>query len=193
MLKILIATAASLGMLGAAIANVWQARPQIRLFPLFPMLAWSMAFGALFDGLIAFGPYVRLSVGAYRALFTIVADECAQAADGRLELAANSGFGSFPLARRSVAARDVFSPGGGCTATIDLDYLLGENGGHLNVNGIAGLGAKTSFLLHVNALLLYEAQRQLAALGVSHSERLQVVPVIFNVISLASPGPASSL
>jgi hypothetical protein len=66
-------------------------------------------------------------------------------------------------------------------ATIDLDYLLGENGGHLNVNGIAGLGAKTSFLLHVNALLLYEAERQIAALGVSHPERLQVVPVIFNV------------
>jgi hypothetical protein len=66
-------------------------------------------------------------------------------------------------------------------ATIDLDYLLGEHGGHLNVNGIAGLGAKTSFLLHLNALLLYEAERQIAALGVSHSDRLQVVPVIFNV------------
>ena len=45
-------------------------------------------------------------------------------------------------------------------ATLDLDYLLGENGGHLNVNGIAGLGAKSSFLLHVNALLLHEAARQ---------------------------------
>ena len=66
-------------------------------------------------------------------------------------------------------------------ATIDLDYLLGENGGHLNVNGIAGLGAKTSFLLHVNALLLCEAERQIAALGVSHSDRLQVVPILFNV------------
>jgi hypothetical protein len=66
-------------------------------------------------------------------------------------------------------------------ATIDLDYLLGENGGHLNVNGIAGLGAKSSFLLHVNALLLHEAERQITALGISHSDRLQVVPVIFNV------------
>jgi DNA helicase HerA-like ATPase len=65
-------------------------------------------------------------------------------------------------------------------ATIDLDYLLGENGGHLNVNGIAGLGAKTSFLLHVNALLLREAERQKAAAGVS-TDRLQVVPIIFNV------------
>jgi len=43
------------GMLGAAIANVWQARPEVRRFPLFAMLAWSMAFGALIDGAIAFG------------------------------------------------------------------------------------------------------------------------------------------
>ena len=41
------------GMLGAAIANVWQARPQIRRFALFPLLAWSMAAGAAIDGLIA--------------------------------------------------------------------------------------------------------------------------------------------
>jgi drug/metabolite transporter (DMT)-like permease len=42
------------GMVGAAIANVWQARPEIRRFPLFSMLAWSMAAGAFIDGLIAF-------------------------------------------------------------------------------------------------------------------------------------------
>jgi drug/metabolite transporter (DMT)-like permease len=42
------------GMLGASIANVMQARPEIRRYPLFAMLAWSMAAGALFDGLIAF-------------------------------------------------------------------------------------------------------------------------------------------
>ena len=66
-------------------------------------------------------------------------------------------------------------------ASIDLDYLLGENGGHLNVNGIAGLGAKSSFLLHVNQRLLGEADRQREELGVSHDGRLQVVPVIFNV------------
>jgi drug/metabolite transporter (DMT)-like permease len=40
-------------MLGAAIANVWQARPEVRRFPLFAMLAWSMAVGALIDGAIA--------------------------------------------------------------------------------------------------------------------------------------------
>jgi drug/metabolite transporter (DMT)-like permease len=42
------------GMIGAAIANVWQARPEIRRFALFPLLAWSMAAGALIDGLIAY-------------------------------------------------------------------------------------------------------------------------------------------
>jgi drug/metabolite transporter (DMT)-like permease len=41
------------GMLGAAIANVAQARPEIRRFPLFAMLAWSMAAGAVIDALIA--------------------------------------------------------------------------------------------------------------------------------------------
>jgi drug/metabolite transporter (DMT)-like permease len=42
------------GMLGAAIANVWQARPEVRRLHLFPLLAWSMAAGALIDGIIAF-------------------------------------------------------------------------------------------------------------------------------------------
>ena len=42
------------GMLGASIANVVQARPEIRHYPLFSLLAWSMAAGALIDGIIAF-------------------------------------------------------------------------------------------------------------------------------------------
>jgi drug/metabolite transporter (DMT)-like permease len=41
------------GMLGASTANVAQARPEMRRFPLFALLAWSMAAGALFDGIIA--------------------------------------------------------------------------------------------------------------------------------------------
>jgi drug/metabolite transporter (DMT)-like permease len=45
---------AVIGMLGASIANVVQARPEIRRFPLFGLLAWSMAAGALMDGLIAY-------------------------------------------------------------------------------------------------------------------------------------------
>jgi hypothetical protein len=59
-------------------------------------------------------------------LFTIVAEGCAEATDGRLELAANSSFGSFALARRAVAARDVFSPAHACAATIDLDFTLDQ-------------------------------------------------------------------
>lgn len=43
-----------IGMLGAAVANVTQARPEIRRYPLFALLAWSMAAGAVIDGLIAF-------------------------------------------------------------------------------------------------------------------------------------------
>ncbi len=42
------------GMLGAAIANVAQARPEIRKIPLFGLLAWSMAAGAALDALFAF-------------------------------------------------------------------------------------------------------------------------------------------
>jgi drug/metabolite transporter (DMT)-like permease len=42
------------GMLGASTANVLQARPEIRRFPLFALLAWSMAAGALIDAIIAF-------------------------------------------------------------------------------------------------------------------------------------------
>lgn len=41
------------GMLGASIANVLQARPEVRRFPLFTLLAWSMALGAVIDGVIA--------------------------------------------------------------------------------------------------------------------------------------------
>jgi drug/metabolite transporter (DMT)-like permease len=41
-------------MVGAAVANVVQAHPAIRRFPLFSLLAWSMAAGAIIDGLIAF-------------------------------------------------------------------------------------------------------------------------------------------
>ena len=58
------------GMLGAAIANVAQARREIRQFPLFALLAWSMAAGAVIDAIVAFllaGPPVfdtRLSYWA---------------------------------------------------------------------------------------------------------------------------------
>ncbi|MBA3511945.1 DMT family transporter [Sphingomonas sp.] len=38
-----------IGMVAASAANVFQARPRVRRFPLFALLAWSMAAGAVFD------------------------------------------------------------------------------------------------------------------------------------------------
>ena len=43
-----------IGMVAAALANVFQARPEMRRFPLFQMLAWSMAAGAIIDTAFAF-------------------------------------------------------------------------------------------------------------------------------------------
>ena len=43
-----------IGMLGASTANVLQARDEIRHLPLFTLLAWSMAAGAVIDALVAF-------------------------------------------------------------------------------------------------------------------------------------------
>ena len=43
-----------IGMVGASAANVFQAREEVRRFPLFSMLAWSMAAGAIMNIAIAF-------------------------------------------------------------------------------------------------------------------------------------------
>jgi DNA helicase HerA-like ATPase len=67
--------------------------------------------------------------------------------------------------------------GPGC---IDLDYLLGENGGHLNVSGVAGRGTKSGFLLHVISLLLLLARRHQRERPADPG-RLKVVPIILNV------------
>ncbi len=66
---------------------------------------------------------------------------------------------------------------------IDLDYLLGTNGGHMNVNGSAGRGTKSSFLLYINWLLLYRARQEKQARP-SAGDRLRVVPIILNVKGL---------
>ena len=42
-----------IGMIGASLANVLQARPEIRRYPLYGLLAWSMALGAVIDALVA--------------------------------------------------------------------------------------------------------------------------------------------
>ena len=57
-----------IGMIAAATANVVQARPEVRRFPLFGLLAWSMAAGAIIDAIIAFalaGPPVLDSRPGY--------------------------------------------------------------------------------------------------------------------------------
>ena len=63
---------------------------------------------------------------------------------------------------------------------IDLDYLLGVNGGHMNINGIAGRGTKSSFLLFTVYQLLREA-RDRALERPSDLNPLMVVPIILNV------------
>ena len=63
---------------------------------------------------------------------------------------------------------------------IDLDYLLGVNGGHMNVNGIAGRGTKSSFLLFTVYQLLKEA-RDRARERPSDPNPMLVVPIILNV------------
>lgn len=59
---------------------------------------------------------------------------------------------------------------------IDLDYLLGENGGHLNVSGMAGVGTKTTFLLTV----IKSLQKQ-AEMSVEKGKPFFIVPIILNV------------
>ena len=63
---------------------------------------------------------------------------------------------------------------------IDLDYLLGTNGGHMNVNGAAGRGTKSSFLMFINWLLLHRAKTQKIEMP-SSDERTRIVPIILNV------------
>ncbi len=63
---------------------------------------------------------------------------------------------------------------------IDLDYLLGANGGHLNVNGAAGRGTKSSFLLFVVHQLLHEARRRRRE-NPAGGEPLLIAPILFNV------------
>jgi drug/metabolite transporter (DMT)-like permease len=61
------------GMVAASAANVLQARPEVRRFPLFAVLAWSMAFGALINVLLALAtagpPTIELRLGYWLGLF----------------------------------------------------------------------------------------------------------------------------
>src|SRR5262249_43816137 len=63
---------------------------------------------------------------------------------------------------------------------IDTDYLLGVNGGHLNINGVAGRGTKSSFLLFVIKQLLYRARRRAAEFPSEPNPEI-ILPIILNV------------
>ncbi len=65
-------------------------------------------------------------------------------------------------------------------AYIDLDYLLGAQGGHMNVTGIAGVGTKSSFLTTVLSQVLRHCQRH-AEEHPEDAEKPQVRPVVLNV------------
>jgi drug/metabolite transporter (DMT)-like permease len=60
------------GMLGASVANVVQAREEVRRYPLFTLLTWAMALGALMDGVIAIiftgPPVIETRVGYWLGL-----------------------------------------------------------------------------------------------------------------------------
>ena len=60
------------GMIGASAANVFQARPKVRQFPLYSLLAWSMAMGALmnlaFAAAVAGPPTIELRIGYWAGL-----------------------------------------------------------------------------------------------------------------------------
>jgi drug/metabolite transporter (DMT)-like permease len=66
------------GMIGASAANVYQALDRVKRFPLFALLTWAMALGAVMDGVIALAvagpPVVEARFGywlglAYLAIF----------------------------------------------------------------------------------------------------------------------------
>lgn len=63
-------------------------------------------------------------------------------------------------------------------AKLDTRFILGENGGHVNVTGVAGVGTKTSFLLVLIKMLILHAK----AVTVKRPTRpLYVTPIVFNV------------
>lgn len=102
----------------------------------------------------------------------------ASADDARTAYGAEDITNSLDIGLIKNGANQIAGPG-----CIDLDYLLGTNGGHMNVNGSAGRGTKSSFLLFVIWLLLYKARLE-ARNRPSDKNRLRIVPVILNVKGL---------
>jgi len=102
----------------------------------------------------------------------------ASAQDARTAYGADDIVNGLDIGLIKNGAKQIAGPG-----CIDLDYLLGTNGGHMNVNGSAGRGTKSSFLLFVIWLLLYKAKQE-AKTSPSASNRLRIVPIILNVKGL---------
>lgn len=97
---------------------------------------------------------------------------------GRAEAA--TAYGADDIAKGNALSAGLIKNGGTQLAgpgAIDLDYLLGVNGGHLNVNGSAGRGTKSSLLMYMVKMLLDYARKQ----EVSSASRRQIVPIILNV------------
>ena len=90
------------GMLGASAANVFQARDKVRAYPLFALLAWSMAIGALIDAILALAiagpPVIEWRLGYWAGVLY-------------LALAASAlGFSLyFPVVRRIGPAKAAYS------------------------------------------------------------------------------------
>jgi uncharacterized protein len=102
----------------------------------------------------------------------------ASADDARTAYGAKDIANSLDIGLIKNGANQIAGPG-----CIDLDFLLGTNGGHMNVNGSAGRGTKSSFLLFVIRLLLYKARLEARNLP-SDKNRLRIVPIILNVKGL---------
>lgn len=77
----------------------------------------------------------------------------------------------MPVGRLKNGARNFAGNG-----LVDLDYLLGENGGHLNVNGMAGVGTKTTFILTTIKSLQKKAED-----SKKDGRPFHIVPIILNV------------
>jgi len=96
-------------------------------------------------------------------------------AEARLAYGADEIDNPLPIGLVKNGGNVVAGPG-----VIDLDYLLGVNGGHMNVNGVAGRGTKSSFLLFTIYMLL-QAVRRRAQERPSDPDPLMVVPIVLNV------------
>ncbi|MEN3186486.1 MAG: ATP-binding protein [Atribacterota bacterium] len=70
---------------------------------------------------------------------------------------------------------------GGEAALLDLKYILGDNGAHINVSGQSGVATKTSYATFLLWMLLYSSRSE-AMVGSPFSEMLlQSRAIVFNV------------